>query len=134
LNDKIENLELLNSCFKSFIELYEVLDEFPKQQKELDSLYTRTVWNPFTYTDMDEVVKERIYNAYNKVLFPHLMNEVENQISCETIDKILHDIPAVIERLKQLRNEDTKDIEKELRRENDPQVIKEALRMELQLF
>lgn len=134
LNDKIDKLDELNTCFKSFIELYKVIDGLPKEQKEIDSLYTRTVWNPFTYTDMDEIVKEKMYNAYSKVLFPHLMSEIEKQISCASIEQILHDIPEVIERMQQLRNEDTKDIEKALRRENDPLVIKETLNMDIQLF
>tara|TARA_B100000508_G_scaffold51853_1_gene40253 strand:- start:2800 stop:4737 length:1938 start_codon:yes stop_codon:yes gene_type:complete len=134
LSKKLEKLDDLTSCFRSFIEFYQLLDEMPQQRRGLDSLYTRTVWNPFTYTDMDEIVKEKMYNAFDKVLFPHLMDQVEEQISCATIDKVLHDIPRVIERMEELRNVDTKDLEKELRRENDPMVVEEVLKMDLQLF
>lgn len=134
LNAKVEQLAVLTSCFRSFIDLHRALDRLPKQRNELDSLYTRTVWNPFTYTDMDEIVKERIYNAYDKVLFPHLMDQIEQKLSCSSVDQILHDLPRVIARMQELRNVDTNDLEKELRRENDPLVVEEVLKMELQLF
>lgn len=134
LNEKVNKLAEVNRCFQSYLNFYEVLAELPEQRKLLDSIYTRTVWNPFTFTDMNEIVKERLFNAYDKVLFPYLLDQIEAQLGCATVNKIVHDIPRVFERMLELRDMDTKDIEKELKRENDPLVVETILQMELQLF
>lgn len=134
LNEKINRLAEINACFRSMIDFYFLLEELPDRRKAIEEMYTRTVWNPFTYTDMEETVKERLYNAYNDYLFPHLMDRIESQLSCHTIDDILKDIPALLDKMEELREQDTQEKEKSLRREDDIATIKNIFELKLHLF
>jgi len=134
LNEKINRLSEINACYRNLIDLHSLLEALPDRRKTIEDLYTRTVWNPFTYTDMEETVKERLYSAYDEILFPYLMDRIEEQLSCNNVDAILVDLPALFERMKSLREQDTQTIEKELRRENDPQTIAQLLELKLHLL
>ncbi|MGM0478482.1 MAG: hypothetical protein ACQERC_04595 [Bacteroidota bacterium] len=134
LNEKINRLAEINACFRSMIEFYFLLEDIPDRRKSIEEMYTRTVWNPFTYTDMEETVKERLYNAYNDYLFPHLMDRIEAELSCNTIDEILEDIPALLDKMEELREQDTQEKEKNLRREDDIETIKNIFELKLHLF
>jgi|GEM_PF-3597553 len=134
LNEKINRLSEINACFRNLIDFYFLLKVLPDRRKAIEELYTRTVWNPFTYTDMEETVKERLYSAYDEILFPYLLDRIEEQLSCNNIDAILVDLPALFKKMEVLREQDTQEKEKSLRREDDPEVIKDIIELEVNLF
>ena len=76
LDEKKENIDRYLICFDDVLSLYQMQKELPAKIDRLEELYTRTVWNPYTYSDMDEIVKERIYDAYQEKLLPFILNEI----------------------------------------------------------
>lgn len=116
VEERIVEIESKLAYFQGFIDFYDFLDAFPKKINDIKLLYTRTVWNPFTFTDMDEFVKERVYNAYDKIIIPYLLKELEGYESCSKIDKRMRDFSIVFNRMNVLRNEDTQVLESRLKR------------------
>lgn len=122
---RIDRIETQLECFQKFIEFYSFLANLPTRFKEVELLYTRTVWNPFTFTDMDEIVKERVFNSYNKIIIPYLLNELDESMSCDKIGERMMNFKILFKRMNTLRNQDTQDLESRLKRLTD---IKDVLR------
>jgi hypothetical protein len=116
---RIDRIEIQLECFQKFIEFYSFLANLPTRFEEVELLYTRTVWNPFTFTDMDEIVKERVFNSYNKIIIPNLLNELEESMSCDKIAERMMNFKILFKRMNTLRNQDTQNLESRLKRLTD---------------
>lgn len=128
---RIEAIEGLLRCFDGFIELYEKLESLPEKEAYIKELYTRVVWNPYTFTDMEETVKERVYNAFEKQILPHVIDDLYQSLSCEKVEGKTENIQLVYDKMKELREQDTKQIEKDIKRENDVLKIIKAFGLKL---
>lgn len=133
LEEKIERIDSLLACYDAVLYLYKKQAQLPRMLSRIDELYTRTVWNPFTFTDMDEIVKERVYNAYKNILFEHLLAEIEKSISCESIVNKANNFSVLYNKMLDLRDRDTQEIEKKLKRTTNVNTIIEVFEIEFHL-
>jgi hypothetical protein len=133
LDIKIELIDKKLDCFNSFTKLYEVLNELPRKLTRVDEVYTRTTWNPFIAIDMEERVKERVYNAYEKILLPFVLDNLKENLNCNEIESKTENINLLYKGMIQLRDADTKSEERALRRETDPREILSILNIKLNL-
>lgn len=131
IENRIEAIDGLLSCYDALVKLYEEFESLPENEAYIKDLYTRTVWNPYTFTDMEETVKERVYNAFNKQILPYIIEDLFKSITCEKIEDKTKNIKLVYEKMKALREQDTKKIEKEIRRESDVLKIIKAFSLDL---
>lgn len=127
IDQKKEQIDLYLECFDEIISFYKMQTELPSKIDRIKDLYTRTVWNPYTYTDMQETVKERIYESFDEILLPHLLEKFNNEIDCESISKNIKNFNNLYKRMVEIREQDTKQIEKALKREKNPMLIFEIL-------
>lgn len=125
VEEKREVIDDYIDCFRHTIRLYEELSDLPRKLRRLDDVYTRTVWNAFLMVDMDERVKERVYNPVVNILYPYLMDELSRDINCEIIELHTNLFKEVYSNMLDIRDVDTKELERILRREKDPNVILE---------
>lgn len=130
---RIDRIEGQLACFDDFLTFYKFLSALPEKLKEIESLYTRTVWNPFTFTDMDEIVKDKVYNAYNKIILPYLFHDLEETISCSTLSGRFLNFKIVFDKMKTLRNQDTQELEGKLKKQTDVQAVLSAFELKLEL-
>jgi hypothetical protein len=77
--------------------------------------------------DMSERIKENIYVAFEKYLFPSLLSDLRNNISCDAYSENLQYLEKIYNRMVELSDQDTSIIEKELKRERDLEEIKRIL-------
>lgn len=131
LEDKMDAISTLNDCFGNILKLYEKQAEIPKKIDRLDEVYTRVVFNPYTFTDMEERIKERIYKAYENNLKDFVLDDMQEHITCNDIKKKYNNFELLYRKMMVLRDKDTKDIERELRRVNNPIKIMEILELEI---
>ncbi|MFN2262279.1 MAG: hypothetical protein ABR595_09475, partial [Psychroflexus sp.] len=127
IDQKKQEIDLFMACFDKLISFHNFQTELPSKIDRIEELYTRTVWNPYTYTDMEETVKERIYEAFDEILRPHLLDKFKNEIDCDKISTNIDNFENLYKRLVELREQDTKSIEKALKREKNPETIFEIL-------
>jgi hypothetical protein len=125
LNELEQRLDEINPLLSQFDELlffYDRLVDIEKQQNEIQELYTRVVWNPFTLTDMQEIVKSRVFNAYRE-LIPYLLNQISKDLEIKSIEKSHDNLKTLFSFMREIREKDTKKMEKDLKKVRDVNVI-----------
>lgn len=120
VTERVDLIPAKVACFTSYVEFYFYLVRLQENRSQIADLYTRTVWNPFTFTDMQETVKERVYNAYYNQVLPFVLSELNRQLSCNEIEKGRATISKLFNKMKELREQDTKELERAIRRANEP--------------
>lgn len=113
---KATKIDSLITCFNNIIELYTSLATLPKKISRLDELYTKITWNPFTYTDMEERVKEKVYKAYENHLLPFVIQKINSSINCDQVIHATYHFNVLYEKMIAIRDVDTKELEKQLKR------------------
>lgn len=119
----------LKVCLEQLIQLSKTLIALPGQMEEIEVLYQDSIWNPFMATVMDEEVKRRITGAYFNILVPYFLNQVKTDLNCDTVEKLNNQIIHTNERMVFLREEDTRKLERKLRREKEAESILELLHL-----
>ncbi len=126
-DEKLNQARMLITCLLHFDTLSKEIVSLPGRSAELQDKYRDAVWNPFTATIMDEMVKKRITSAYYNVLQPYLLKKVEKDLNCENVEELHMLFNNLHQRMLELRDEDTSKLERKLRKERNPDVV-------LQLF
>jgi hypothetical protein len=129
IQDKKKEIKELLNCFRNFLDFYDLLLDMEIRDSRLDDAYTRTMFNPYMMVDMSERIKERIYEAYTDVLRPYLLGRLENNLSCETIVPALEEFGNIYSRMIELSKKDTREEERKLKRERNPQRIMAVLNL-----
>jgi hypothetical protein len=120
-------------CLDEFINAYSEMIKIQARLDRIDEVYTRVVWNPFTFTDMTETVKERLFNAYKNDLLPYLLADIGQNATCNSLAIRLQNMEVLYNRMRDLRDQDTKELERALRKVRDPNRIIELLSLTLEL-
>jgi hypothetical protein len=127
VDQKKNQVQSTLNCIEELINSYQGLANIPRKLERLDDVYTRTSFNPFVMVDMSERIKENIYVAFEKYLFPSLLSDLRNNISCDAYSENLQYLEKIYNRMVELSDQDTSIIEKELKRERDLEEIKRIL-------
>lgn len=133
IEKKLNRIDDLLACFNEVINLYHQLSKVPIRLSNIQDLYTRTVWNPYTYTDMNERIKERLYRAYENVVLPAIWNDLLNNLECGEISNKGKNYERIYQRMMELREQDTKEIEKALRRPGSVSEVLSTISLPLDL-
>lgn len=132
--DKIDTVDYMMTCFEEMLKTYDILAEIPDKLEEIDEDYMRTIWSPFTMSEMDERVKERVYNAFENEVIPVLKKELNRSYSsCEDFYQRAKNFDKTFKRMAKLRTEDTKEMERNLRRVKDVREINRIMELNLNL-
>lgn len=116
IDRKVYEVDYYISCFDKILEANMSLFKLQKKVENLEELYTRTLWNPYTFTYMDEIVKDRVYMVYKNEILPFLITKFETELNCQNIEQLNQNFSTLYNRMVVLRETDTKEIEKSLRR------------------
>ncbi len=119
--------ELIN-CFENYNKVAEMTSStIPQHLEKIKKEYVNSVWNPFTATTMDEVIKKRILSAYENVLLPYFFSSFEQDFNCNDANNWLNIVNATNQRMLTIKDEDTRKIERKLKKETNPKVILDYL-------
>ena len=128
---KVDTIDVLLNCVESFLKVYFIQVEIPMRLKRIDEAYTRIVWNPFTMTDMNERMKSRVYHAFESDLLPYFFSSVDSFEDCEDILSYYENFDLIYNKMMEIRYQDTKDIEKQLKGERSLERILVIFNLEL---
>ncbi len=131
LDEKQDNVQDYIKCYNQYFDLYERFLEIPSKKDRVKEVYTRTVFNPFMMTDISEISKERVFNAYNDILHNYVVELIEENLSCDEVENRLENLDILHKAMLEIREKDTKDEERQLRREKSPTRILDILEIEL---
>lgn len=131
LDERAEQIGILVSCFNAYLDLFEAVKKIPLRIAQIEESYTRTLWNPYTFTYMDERVKERVYRAYEQHILPAILDDLRNNLNCSTVENKPGNFVELYNRMLKIRDQDTKQIERQLRRMTNLNEILELLDIQL---
>lgn len=97
-----------------------------ERQIALDEVYMEETFNPFTYSRYDQRVKERLYEA-GETLFQHYMDNLKTEDDYTQIKDHISNIEKLQDKMYELRDQDTRSIERRLGRRLSPARIASAL-------
>ncbi|MFS4466506.1 hypothetical protein [Maribacter sp. 2210JD10-5] len=126
---KFSRAKGLVTCFSSLDKLSKTVAQLPNSSMEIQDKYTDRIWNPFMATLMDEEVKKRIVSAYKKTLVPYFLDQVTTNLNCERSEKINLLIQNTNQRMLELREMDTKKLERKLKRTQNPETVLELFNL-----
>ncbi|NGZ89359.1 hypothetical protein [Psychroflexus maritimus] len=131
LNEKKEVIDYYLECFDEVLKLYDFLADYQRKVNRIENEYTRVTFNPQLMVEMEERVKERLYEAYEKYALPYLFENLANNFECNQIEGAGKNLEMLYNKMIRLREEDTKSIEKSLKRQKDPNEILSILEIEV---
>jgi hypothetical protein len=129
--EKIQAIEPLINCFNRTEELIYIIQKAPESIYKINEAYTKEVFNPYTFTNMEEKSKPSIYKAFNKYLLPGIFQNMQH-LTCDNMSafqanfKILYD-----EMIEVLNEENTNRMERKVKRAKTAEKAAEILNMEL---
>lgn len=131
LEEKKSTIDNYLECFDDLVIVYDKLSDLPRKVSRLDELYTRTTFNPYLMSNMDERVKSRVYEAYEKYLLPFFLIEIESIIDCKQILNRARNIEMLYSKMLEIRETDTRQMERELRRVKAPTELIEIFNLKV---
>ena len=120
---KLDSSQQLTRCFKNTQFLATSISKITKRQKEIEETYQDQVWNPFTATIMDEDIKKRITKAYNEYVIPYYLNYINESLKCDKVLNLNENLNTLHDRMLALKEEETKKLERKLKRTEDASEI-----------
>jgi hypothetical protein len=116
-------LDLLNELQIRFPDLTAI---YPTNL-EIDELYMEETFNPFTYTRYDVRAKDRLFESGAVRLFNHYVDQLKQEQEYTQIKDHISKIQNLQERMIQLRDADTRTMERRLGRSNSINRIESTL-------
>ncbi|MBA4744010.1 MAG: hypothetical protein H2058_02020 [Muricauda sp.] len=127
-NKKLEYGKEAKNCLSQLNALAITIKELPQRSEEIQKKYTDAVWNPFMANVMEEEVKKRIVNAYENILVPYFLTTITQELQCDNADSLNNEIIYTNQSILDLRDKDTRKLERKLRKEKRPKEILKLLK------
>ncbi len=113
--DRLAQSELILDMLNELREQFEPLTRLFPAVDVLDELYKEEIFNPFTYSRYDRRVKERLFENGALKLFDHYFNELSKETDYTMIKVWIKKVQVLHNRMVDLRNEDTRKLERRLK-------------------
>ena len=127
-NEKLTYGKSIKICLMELTDLAQSLKNIPQQQETIKKEYTNAVWNPFMANVMAEQVKKRITESYEEVLIPYFL-KATSSLECGNVKALNEQIIQTHKTILDLRNKDTRKLERKLRREKRPMEVLQLLQV-----
>ncbi len=119
-NEKMEYGKWAKTCLMQLNDLSSNIKTLPNRIETVEREYTDAVWNPFMANVMEEEVKKRIVSAYRDILVPYFLSTVTKGLTCGKTSTLNEQMINTQHIILDLRNKDTRKLERKLRREKQP--------------
>lgn len=133
IDEKLDKILDVQKCYREALNAYEMTARIPLRLERLEEIYTRSVWNAYTFTYMDERIKDRLYRAYENTLLPLVLDDMATHVTCGNLEKKQDNMVNLYQRMVELRDQDTREMEKQLRRASDSETILQIMSLNLNL-
>ncbi|MGY5847578.1 hypothetical protein ACW6QP_09165 [Salegentibacter sp. HM20] len=129
-NEKSQQVEIFIECFTNLEKLYTEIWEVSDRAKLVEDAYTNTVFNPYTFTNMEEKVKEPIFEAYENLILPKMFDQLKH-LSCGSIDNTKRNFALVFDGMINVLKRSTKKEERRIKRIDEASKAAEILNLDL---
>ncbi|HET8858320.1 hypothetical protein [Marivirga sp.] len=130
-DDKINVIESLITCFSKAEELIYTIQKSTESIYKINEAYTKEVFNPYTFTNMEEKSKPSIYKAFNKLILPSIFKNMRT-LNCDNLEAYKANFKILFDEMIILLNESsTNRMERKVKRAKTAEKAAEILEMEL---
>ncbi|MBA3899971.1 MAG: hypothetical protein H0X62_07140 [Bacteroidetes bacterium] len=119
INEKAEQIEPLLACMKDLEKLIHSVKRMPEKSIIIEKAYTQQVFNPHTFTYMEEKIKEPIFKAYKNIILPGIFASLK-EMKCEKVAPYHKNFELLFEGIISIRENDTRKLERKIKRISDP--------------
>ena len=133
LEQKKRKVQSYIDCYEQLLDVYKSYADLADEMEFLEEAFTRKVLNPYTMTDMDERQKRIIFDRFVQILFPYVLEDVSQHLNCENVELKMGNFQILKEKLLQLRDEETDELEDKMQEETNPKKLFDLLDLDLQL-
>lgn len=126
IQEKMRRVEPLIDCFNKLERSIKTLENVPINIGIIDEGYTRTVFNPYTFSNMEEKVKMPIYRSFKELLLPGVFENLQS-LTCDEIPSNEENFINLFEGMIELLKRDTRKEERKIRRITDKQKATDIL-------
>jgi len=130
VESKMNQIEPLLACFDAIQDIARTISYVPSNKDIIQEAYTREVFNPYTFTNMEETLKQPIYKSFNQVILPRLFSNL-NSLSCDKIEGFDKNFDKAFKGMIALLERDTRKEERKIRRITDAEKAAELLSFDL---
>ncbi|MGY6520602.1 MAG: hypothetical protein ACXIUD_02675 [Mongoliitalea sp.] len=109
-------------------EQFDAVSRLTKNWEKLDEMYMENVFNPYVYTRYDQRAKQRLFESAER-LYKYYLQSIRDEQDYTQIKVWSRKVQDLILRMADLRNEDTRTIERKLNRRTSPSKIESALEL-----
>ncbi|EIM76771.1 hypothetical protein A3SI_08641 [Nitritalea halalkaliphila LW7] len=120
-NIKLDLLNELETIHPKLLRVYEILET-------VDEGYMVEVWNAFTFSRYMQREKERLWDA-GELLYMHYIDQLRSEEVYVELRVWIQKMENLAQRLNELREEDTRRLERRIGRTKDPKEIEEILEL-----
>jgi hypothetical protein len=127
--DKMKRAEQMLGMLKEVeMRLPDYLQVF-NERDEIDEMYYENVFNAFTYSSYDQRAKERLYKSGMEKLLNHYLENLATEKDYSKLKNHLAKINKLFDTMRTLREQDTRRIERKLRKNDSVQQIESVLEL-----
>jgi hypothetical protein len=117
-------------CIEAMGFLVNKLETLPRNFAIIDEAYIRQVFNPYTFTNMEERISPAVFNAFQNTLLPSLLGKIKT-IQCSMLEKHRSEYDILFQGMIDLLSTDTKRLERRVKKMREPQKIVDLLNIEI---
>lgn len=133
----LENTQAKNEAIKETLaclnyaeELIHTLEKAPENYYTVRDSYTREVFNPYTYTNMQEKIKPSIYKSFEEDILPAVYENLK-RMDCNNIVNFNNNFSILFEGMIKLLKEDTDKLDRKVKRARDVKKAADLLGFQL---
>lgn len=127
---KLEEVQLMHECYQELRFLILRIEEIPQDFVTIDNLYIKSIFNPYTFTNMDERISPAIFSAFQYTLLPSLMGKIKF-MDCTNIRAHRREYDILFQGMVDWLKVKNKRTERYVKRLRDPQKIAQYLDIEI---
>lgn len=127
-SEKKAEAEVMLDLIGEMEDQFEAVSRLTKNWEKLDEMYMENVFNPYVYTRYDQRAKQRLFESAER-LYEYYLQSIRDEQDYTEIKIWSRKVQELILRMADLRNEDTRTIERKLNRRTSPSKIESALEL-----
>ncbi len=128
--EKNKAIEGTLACISKTESLIYILENAPENYYTIRDAYTREVFNPYTYTNMQEKIKPPIYKAFEEDMLPTLYSKLKS-MTCENIADYTENFNILFEGMIKLLKTDTDKLERRVKKAKGAKKAAEVMGFQL---
>jgi hypothetical protein len=105
----------------------EKLERIVVTRDSIETLYTESRLDPYTFTYVDTKLKKRLYEKLAEELFLSMMETITETSKVETVEEQLEDVETLQKLIIRFRNQKTTQLEKQIKPKASPEEIRKLI-------